>query len=314
MWNSELPSTNGEEMSRFPSQDSIGAHSQRTTHSSSLSSTYDQATSVRMYPSASQMSFHMSSAQSDVTDRSNSPDNSAIYTPTQPLDLQTYESFSYPSGEDITGSHSLFPGDSEVSSTLEQSFALYASTDDTFVSAVTNGHLPVSQDDIYNTATVMDSPIIWDNGPSYLDSQRSSPVLDEWALPQHLATSTTSSPLEYSANLGGPSPRYVPDSPDTTEQHPYTTSDRVARKPVGPRQSKVVSDLASRNHGLPGASGSPEEALRYVGRPSLETDNTARDHHLYQNVTAQADGLYHCPWEGEPFCQHKPEKLKCNYE
>jgi len=41
---------------------------------------------------------------------------------------------------------------------------------------------------------------------------------------------------------------------------------------------------------------------------------SARDHFLYKNAYPQADGLFHCPWEGESSCNHKPEKLKCNYE
>lgn len=41
---------------------------------------------------------------------------------------------------------------------------------------------------------------------------------------------------------------------------------------------------------------------------------SARDHALYKNATINVDGLFHCPWEGQPNCNHKPEKLKCNYE
>ncbi|KAK2050700.1 C2H2 transcription factor [Colletotrichum somersetense] len=48
-------------------------------------------------------------------------------------------------------------------------------------------------------------------------------------------------------------------------------------------------------------------------RPTNEGDS-ARDHPLYKNATPQADGLFHCPWEGESSCNHKPEKLKCNYD
>lgn len=48
-------------------------------------------------------------------------------------------------------------------------------------------------------------------------------------------------------------------------------------------------------------------------RLSGETES-ARDHPLYKNAQPQADGLYHCPWEGEMTCNHKPEKLRCNYE
>jgi hypothetical protein len=304
----ELPSTNGEEMSRYPSQDSIGAHSHRTSNSS-LSNPYDQAGSVTMYPSVSQMSFHMSSGQSDGTDRSISPDNSALYTPTQPMDLQTFDSFPYPAGEDLSESDALFHRNSEVSFTSGESFGLYtAAADDTFEP------LPISQDGIYNHGLILDSPIIWENGPNFLDSQRSSPVPDEWAIPPQLVTSTSSSPLDYSHSLGDLSPRGIPDLTDTPDLPAYTTGGRVTRKPVGPRQSKVASDMASRNRGPAGTSEASDESLRFVGRSSLEIDNTARDHPLYQNVSTHADGLYHCPWENDPSCQHKAEKLKCNYE
>ncbi|KAK3897974.1 hypothetical protein C8A05DRAFT_19362 [Staphylotrichum tortipilum] len=41
---------------------------------------------------------------------------------------------------------------------------------------------------------------------------------------------------------------------------------------------------------------------------------SARDHYLYKSAFPQADGLFHCPWEGQASCNHKPEKLKCNYD
>jgi hypothetical protein len=44
-------------------------------------------------------------------------------------------------------------------------------------------------------------------------------------------------------------------------------------------------------------------------------DNNPREHALYKKATTGPDGLYHCPWEGKDrSCNHKPEKLKCNYE
>lgn len=39
-----------------------------------------------------------------------------------------------------------------------------------------------------------------------------------------------------------------------------------------------------------------------------------RDDIRYKTATRDRDGLFHCPWEGTPDCNHKPEKLKCNYE
>ena len=309
------PVTNGEDMSRYPSQDSIGAHSHRTSHSS-LSNPYEQNGSVGMYHSMSQMSFHMSSVQSDDTGRSHSPDTSALYTPTQPMDLQAFDSFPFPAGEDISASEALYHRNSEASGASEQSFGLYTSAaEDTFESPLAIGRMPSSQDAVYNPGLMLNSPILWESGPNLLESQRSSPVLDEWALPTpQLITSTSSSPLDYSPSLEDLSPACIPDFTDPAELPPYPTDGRPSRKPVGPRQSKVASDMASRSRARTGTSEGSDESLRFVARSSLEMDNTARDHPLYHNVSTNADGLYHCPWESEASCQHKPEKLKCNYE
>jgi hypothetical protein len=151
-----------------------------------------------------------------------------------------------------------------------------------------------------------------------LESQKL--LLEDWVLPPpQLMTSAVNSPLNYPPSLEGLSPRYSPDFPDLVDLPPCPTGDRMVRKPIGPRQSKVAKDLAAgarraRSLLTPGTSEASDESFRLIGRSSLEIDNTARDHSLYQNVTPEADGLYHCPWEGQDNCQHKPEKLKCNYE
>ncbi|KAJ9154892.1 Zinc finger protein ZIC 5 [Pleurostoma richardsiae] len=49
-------------------------------------------------------------------------------------------------------------------------------------------------------------------------------------------------------------------------------------------------------------------------RRSSHEGESARDHPLYKNAFPHADGLFHCPWEGQPTCNHRPEKLKCNYD
>ncbi|KAI1337743.1 hypothetical protein F5Y15DRAFT_417534 [Xylariaceae sp. FL0016] len=49
-------------------------------------------------------------------------------------------------------------------------------------------------------------------------------------------------------------------------------------------------------------------------RSSADGESTARDHPLYKSAFPKADGLFHCPWEGSSGCNHKPEKLKCNYD
>jgi hypothetical protein len=316
-WATELSSSymKSEEMSRYPSQDSTGAHSQRTNHSSTANS-YDHSRSTRMFPSASQMSYHMSSASSDVTGRSNSPENSALFTPTQQMDLPF--GFPYPE-EDLSGYHrnsttGISPHAITTPMTAGRSFSLYTTAgDQSFMSLTSGPHTlasqgPVAGDSMFHDpSAIMESPTLWDNENDLLDSRGSSPVLleDRWTLPpSQMMTSATNSPVEYSPSIEGLSPRNLQDFPDFVELPPCTTNgDRVPRKPVGPRLSKVASDLASRQQPSTGAN-------------LVEQDNSARTHYLYHNVTPQADGLYHCPWENKPEanCQHRPEKLKCNYE
>ncbi|TKA22569.1 hypothetical protein B0A50_08139 [Salinomyces thailandicus] len=57
-------------------------------------------------------------------------------------------------------------------------------------------------------------------------------------------------------------------------------------------------------------SGVPNGA----SNPPAETDEGRHRTHPLYNEGARPDGLYHCPFETEPSCQHKPTKLKCNYD
>jgi hypothetical protein len=257
----------------------------------------------------------MSSARSDVTGRSPSPENFDLYTSTQQADLQTFDHFPFPAGEDFSVANPNFHRHSVTDHLSNTPLASEPPYSFLGTSADEPTALTVSQDAlIYSSNTANDSPT-WDV-TAFPDSHRSSPTLEEWTLPPSQMSSASNSPETYSPTLDGISPGFVKDFPEFAELPPYTTGDRVARKPMGPRPSKVASDLAAarRNHSLKGASLISDESLRFVGRSSLEIDNTARDHHLYQNVTVHADGLYHCPWEGKEGCQHKAEKLKCNYE
>ncbi|KAK4546899.1 hypothetical protein LTR36_001631 [Oleoguttula mirabilis] len=47
--------------------------------------------------------------------------------------------------------------------------------------------------------------------------------------------------------------------------------------------------------------------------PGDNDEGRHRTHPLYTEGP-QADGLYHCPFKSDPSCQHKPTKLKCNYD
>ena len=167
---------------------------------------------------------------------------------------------------------------------------------------------------------------LWDD-IDLLDPQRSSPTLleneDPWVLPpSQRASSTDDDAMFYSPSIEGLSPKYIDlygqDHSDYFDFPSCTAiGDRVSRKPIGPRQSKITSDLVtSLRRSSRTKTSESNDSFKLVGRSSLDLDNTAREHPLYHNVTHKADGLYHCPFEDDPGsnCTHKPEKLKCNYE
>src|SRR5204862_1176577 len=39
-----------------------------------------------------------------------------------------------------------------------------------------------------------------------------------------------------------------------------------------------------------------------------------KNHPLYRNPLQEEDGLWHCPWEGEGYCSHKPSVLRADFE
>lgn len=330
-WEERLSSTTRESKNMsLPSQDTNILRSQRVARSST-GNLYDETSSSRRMPNAP-VPFHMSSARSDVTARSISPEAPIISTPAPQTDLQGLE---YPLlGNDAASIHPMFHRTSSAGmephqmdvSLSEPSLSTYTTIgEDSFSipagSNVVHGQEPVSTEESMYKSGTLDSSLLWDNSTlEFLDSQRSSPMVSEdpWAmdgLPIHsIMTSSTGTPLTYSPSLEGPSPRYVQDYPDLVELPPYSIDNRVTRKPMGPRQSKVASDLATHSRQQRQIGSEASEDFRLVGRSALEIDTTARDHPLYQNVSPGPDGLYHCPWEGQASCTHKPEKLKCNYE
>lgn len=326
-WNTELPPANGEAMTRLPSQESVGAHSHRTSNS------YDDISSARTYPSLSQKAFDIASSISDASDRSISPDNSALYTPTQNnMDLQAFDHFPYPVGEDFNGSQAIYHrGDFKLDAASNTALPAYNigifSTSADGYAPLAAIHGPLTRDAM-SFDHVSNSPV-WD-GTSTLfpHSQESSPIFeDDWNFGATQMQSDTTSPPRYSPPLESTSPKGE-YSPDYTELNlpPFNTGDRVSKKPIGPRLSKVASDLARNQlrpeYERPGYQEEVDESSLFANRESIlfgnrtnpNNDNTARDHHLYQNVSVQADGLYHCPFEGKEGCAHKGEKLKCNYE
>lgn len=99
----------------------------------------------------------------------------------------------------------------------------------------------------------------------------------------------------------------LPMAASPAESHDSTTSlSFVAQvEAAGGRKrtsSNVHSSIAGDDASTSGSSRRQSEG------------ESARDHPLYKSAACAPDGLYHCPWEGDENCNHKPEKLKCNYE
>ncbi|TQS37073.1 hypothetical protein Golomagni_02465 [Golovinomyces magnicellulatus] len=138
------------------------------------------------------------------------------------------------------------------------------------------------------------------------------PLYDEWNL-----SPVTNSPVCFSSPMHVSSPGQTEIYLDMTEQPDQTTNDGSRSNGIGTIQSTSLNDML-------GASGSlsttenlqSDDLCKQLGRSSIEIEGNAREHPLYHNVSPGEDGLYHCPWENEPGsnCQHKPEKLKCNYD
>ncbi|TGO48693.1 hypothetical protein BCON_0232g00010 [Botryotinia convoluta] len=310
-WPADLTSgLESEEMARFPSKDSS-----RTTQSTSAT----ESMPMGYLPNASQAQYQMTSATSDVTGRSASPANTLLYTPTAQFDFQSaFDNFQYPGGDDSSGNDYQVPATSGFQqpptlSLTTGGFDMFSSTHGlptsmTAAPSSISSYVHSAQDSVFFESPVLGSPDMWET--ALLESSKPhTPIAeDSWALPPQMMSSTNS-PLDYSPTEGR-SPRYVQGLPDFVDSPPYKIGDRTIRKPMGPRASKVASDTNSRRV----LGTETEESFKLMGRSSLDADNSARDHHLYHNVTTQSDGLYHCPWEGNASCQHKPEKLKCNYD
>ncbi|KAM3418753.1 hypothetical protein BST61_g4727 [Cercospora zeina] len=58
----------------------------------------------------------------------------------------------------------------------------------------------------------------------------------------------------------------------------------------------------------------PHKATSSSGSVTGEGDEGRHRNHPLYSKGPEADGLYHCPFASDPSCQHKPTKLKCNYD
>ncbi|KAK4165328.1 hypothetical protein QBC43DRAFT_32083 [Cladorrhinum sp. PSN259] len=148
---------------------------------------------------------------------------------------------------------------------------------------------------IFDTGLISHSPPQSWSSLSPVDSPLSSPGVqdgsdDVWSAP-HSASSPGESHHSNSPPLPGQSPSMMRNASQ------FVTSEDL--------QANLMPAIGEDAFALPPAFGS----RRLSGE-----GESARDHYLYKNAYPHADGLFHCPWEGQPSCNHKAEKLKCNYD
>jgi hypothetical protein len=82
-----------------------------------------------------------------------------------------------------------------------------------------------------------------------------------------------------------------------------------------PRNSQISVEAATTFHtGTAEHHNSAPSGDRSHSNGKVESEKHPRDHFYYKDAKVAADGKYHCPWQREGKCTHKPDKLKCNYE
>lgn len=289
-----------------------------------------KAISVELRPTLSQMSH----AHSDITDRSFSVPDTGLY-PNSPnyADNQIYIESKYIDDMDSSVSYGSFRNGDVKATSRRSSQLLPVATGSSFPTYTTSPDevMFTSPMDVMSHA-MFDSSISQDGVSSALDpmnindslwapwdiDQPGSGVSTPYSTDAWSATANAKKTANYSPNQTQ-SPRCV--SIHSTDSPTFLTHlcfARTNRKSIV-QNGRVAGDHST-NYQLRGSDASgfydgPHPGDRGHNHGSVDSDNIPREHPLYQKATTGPDGLYHCPWEGkDPSCNHKPEKLKCNYE
>ncbi|KIH91865.1 c2h2 finger domain containing protein [Sporothrix brasiliensis 5110] len=116
-------------------------------------------------------------------------------------------------------------------------------------------------------------------------------------------------------------PSHTPISPQTwaSSSSRRSSPDRAqveaaaGRKRTTSGLGRISSSSSGGGNNMDQSNNGDDASTSSSSRRQSEGES-ARDHPLYKTAACHPDGLYHCPWEGEESCNHKPEKLKCNYD
>jgi hypothetical protein len=219
-------------------------------------------------------------------------------------------------GLDFSGSMSPAFSSYQTSPVIEQ--ALFLDTDvpapfchmmaDGLALDINSMHVDPTQITQMRMETAQSPCTTWETFSSPI-SRTSSP--DGWPVAAGISSSPSSqaSPLLVAKS----SPRYVDSG---TQAYHRACSHRY---PLPSRTSNLEHSMLDDDFNgsylamMRSEDSAPMQALG-SRRPSNNDGESARDHPYYKMAAPAADGLYHCPFEGDPSCNHKPEKLKCNYD
>ena len=90
------------------------------------------------------------------------------------------------------------------------------------------------------------------------------------------------------------------------ERHLHQLS--LAALPANPEDDDEIGSEHDSDEVPPPADGSS------ISSAPLDDGQSFQDHPLYRHAVQGKDGLWHCPWEGEGYCDHQPSVLKADFE
>lgn len=101
----------------------------------------------------------------------------------------------------------------------------------------------------------------------------------------------------------------------STTIHPISNDMNSTLRPCRPLQRTPLTNMATwAPSQVPTQAMTNPNGLVDNSRPLGSGESSNAREHQYYSIGPKDDGLYHCPFGIDGDCQHKPEKLKCNYE
>lgn len=88
----------------------------------------------------------------------------------------------------------------------------------------------------------------------------------------------------------------------------------LAALTANPENGDSDSDSDHESDTLMPQTGSGARAAGSSNQQPPEETESLKNHPLYTHAVQEEDGLWHCPWEGEGYCDHKPSVLRADFE